>query len=56
MTKARANAIALAQLNPHMGNIPANVARLVEARAEVSLVWRVMSQFLTLGRRRPVND
>ena len=34
MTKAKANAIALAQLNPHMGNIPANVARLVEARAQ----------------------
>ena len=34
MTKA--TAIALAQLNPHMGNIAANVDRLVEARAQAA--------------------
>ena len=29
---SKASAIALAQLNPHMGNVPANVERLVATR------------------------
>ncbi|MEK9856351.1 MAG: nitrilase-related carbon-nitrogen hydrolase, partial [Rhodobiaceae bacterium] len=31
-----ASSIALAQLNSHLGNIPANVARLLEARRQAA--------------------
>ncbi|MEC8642599.1 MAG: nitrilase-related carbon-nitrogen hydrolase, partial [Pseudomonadota bacterium] len=31
-----ASSIALAQLNPHLGNIEANVARLLEARRQAA--------------------